>query len=203
MSPSRGLDRLLAFSDATVAIAITLLVLPLVDIAQEVTDQPVGAFLDEHSFELFAFALSFVVIALFWRMHHSMYDNVERSTPALVRANLVWLASIVFLPFPTELLTADHDKQLTHGLYIGTLIVASAAQCVQRWLIARDAESTSPLRNDLTSLALMIVALLGAMIPVIGLWSLLVLLLASPIDRVLRRRHGARSRTTSRHRDAS
>lgn len=186
MPSSRGLDRLLAFSDATVAIAITLLVLPLVEIAKEVQDHPVGEFLDDHSFELFSFALSFVVIALFWRLHHSMYDGVERCTPGLVTANLVWLATIVFLPFPTELLGAAHDERLTHGIYIGTLVVASAAQSAQKGLILRDAGATQPIRGDLISLALMVLAFVIAVgIPAIGLWGLLVLTLGGPVRRIL------------------
>lgn len=189
MSTSRGLDRLLAFSDATVAIAITLLVLPLVEIAQEVQDKPVGEFLDEQSFELFSFALSFVVIALFWRLHHSMYEHVERSTPALVRANLAWLATIVFLPFPTELLGADQDQRLTHGLYIGTLVAASAAQTAQKWLILRDGGTARPLHSDLVSLGLMTAALVVAvLVPAIGLWALLILVLSGPIEHLVEAR---------------
>ena len=45
MPSSRGLDRLVTFADAVVAIAITLLVLPLVDIAGNVGDVPVGSLL--------------------------------------------------------------------------------------------------------------------------------------------------------------
>lgn len=189
MASSRGLDRLLAFSDATVAIAMTLLVLPLVEIAQEVEDRPVGEFLDDHSFALISFGLSFVVISVFWRNHHQMYEDVERSSPALVRANLLWLAAIVFLPFPTELLDADHDQRLTHGIYVGTLLVASASQSIQKWLILRDAGTAPPIRGDLISLALIAIAFVIVIgIPAIGLWGLLVLLLAGPVERVLKAR---------------
>jgi uncharacterized membrane protein len=188
MAPSRGLDRLLAFSDATVAIAITLLVLPLVDIAQEAADRPVGNLLDDHSFELISFALSFVVIASFWRVHHSMYERVERSSAALVNANLVWLASIVFLPFPTELLAADHDKRLTHGLYIGTMLVTTIAQAVQAWLISREDGDVARIRTDLVTASLMALALLVALaLPTVGLWSLLLLLLVRPVTTLHRR----------------
>ena len=192
MASSRGLDRLLAFSDATVAIAITLLILPLVEIAQEVQDRPVGDFLGDHAFALFSFGLSFLVISVFWRVHHTMYEDVERAGPALVRANLVWLASIVFLPFPTELLDADRDPRLTHGIYVGTLVVASAAQAVQKSLILRDGGTPSPVRGDLVSLALMTIAfVLVVAVPATGLWGLLVLLLSTPVEKVMGARAAA------------
>lgn len=186
MSTSRGIDRLLAFGDATVAIAMTLLVLPLVDVAQEVDGRPVGELLDDHSFEIVSFALSFVVIAAFWRVHHSLYDDVERSTRPLVTANLVWLATIVFLPFPTALLASPTDQRLTHGIYIGTLVVASATLAVQRHLIVRDGGAESSGAGALVSTGLLVVALVVAVgIPAIGMWALLVLLLERPIRHVI------------------
>jgi uncharacterized membrane protein len=60
----RDLDRVLTFVDAIVAIAITLLVLPLVELASEVRDGGrVSNLLHDHSEELWSFALSFYVIA--------------------------------------------------------------------------------------------------------------------------------------------
>jgi hypothetical protein len=60
----RNFDRLLTFVDAIVAIAITLLVLPLVELAPELGDDgSVADLLRDHSDELWAFALSFYVIA--------------------------------------------------------------------------------------------------------------------------------------------
>jgi len=193
MASTRGLERLLAFSDATVAIAITLLVLPLVEIARDVNEQPVGDLLDQNRFQLVSFALSFVVIAVFWRAHHSMYEDVDTVPQWLMQANFVWLASIVFLPFPTALLQSDQDQHLTHGIYIGTLVVASAAQSAQKWLILRQAGITAtPVRIDLLSLALMVVALVIALlIPSIGLWALLILLAEAPVVRLLRAREQA------------
>ena len=57
----RGLDRFLTFVDAVVAIAITLLVLPLADLAPEVGDGSVTDLLREHDNEILAFFLSFLV----------------------------------------------------------------------------------------------------------------------------------------------
>ena len=58
--------------DAVVAIAITLLVLPLAEMTVDLgADQSVADLLDEHQAELLAFPLSFVVIARLWYSQHA------------------------------------------------------------------------------------------------------------------------------------
>ena len=47
MATERGFDRLVNFSDAVVAIAATLLVLPLVDLGSEATSGKVDAIIRE------------------------------------------------------------------------------------------------------------------------------------------------------------
>jgi uncharacterized membrane protein len=188
---SRGLDRLLAFGDATVAIAMTLLVLPLVDLAQSIGDHPVGDYLDDHSGDLLVFALSFLVIGVFWRGHLQMYEGVDAYSQPLVIANLVWLASIVFLPFPTELLGTTDNQPWTYGLYVGTMLVTSLASLAQKWLIIRaeDAgDSAKSVLSQVTLALLMLVALLiSTLTPSIGLWALLVLVASAPVEALLRR----------------
>ena len=82
MERERGLDRFLTFVDAVVAIAITLLVLPLAELAGEVGDGSVTDLLDEHRGELFAFFLSFFVIARLWFAQHHVVDGLVRQDPA-------------------------------------------------------------------------------------------------------------------------
>jgi uncharacterized membrane protein len=187
MRPARGLERLLAFGDATVAIAMTLLVLPLVDLAQAVDDHPVGDYLHDHSSDLMVFALSFLVIAVFWRGHLRMYEHVETYNQPLVIANLVWLASIVFLPFPTELLGTTDNQPWTYGLYIGTMLLTSVASLAQKWIIVQaEGRSGDSIRSQVSFALLMLVALvIATLVPSIGLWSLLLLAASSRVGAEL------------------
>ena len=116
------------FSDAVVAIAITLLVLPLVDSASSIGTAGVGAFLSDNKTKLFAFVLSFAVIGKFWWGQHQMHERVKSCNSVLVFGVFLWLISIVFLPFPTELLSsAKNGGRAVHAIYIGTMLAAAIA----------------------------------------------------------------------------
>jgi uncharacterized membrane protein len=135
MQTERGLERLVGFTDAVVAIAITLLVLPLVESARDVHTS-VADFLSSNTTSLFTFALSFVVIAGFWRVQHRRFESVTGYNPPLVWATMLWLFAIVFLPLPTELLGgAVDDDRGAHALYIGTMVLSMVAGVLQAWVI--------------------------------------------------------------------
>ncbi len=96
-----GFDRLLFFSDAVFAIAITLLVLDL-----RVPDDAHAPFdLTPLIPRFAAFGVSFYVIGRYWMAHHSLFEGVAGYDGRLLGANLAFLAAIVFLPFPTSVVT--------------------------------------------------------------------------------------------------
>ena len=67
-----------------------------------------------------------------------MFERVRTYNVGLVLATFVWLFSIVFLPFPTELLGASRESSVAvHGIYVGTMVVAAVATLVQQWTIVR------------------------------------------------------------------
>ncbi len=194
MPSEKGFHRLVSFSDAVVAIAITLLVLPLVDAARSVGSTGTGRFLTDNRYQLFAFALSFVVIGNFWWAQHQTFERARSYNAVLVWGMFFWLFSIVFLPFPTELLSsARRSGTATHAIYIGTMLVTSWAAFIQQWAIVRWPElqqeahrGTATIDDALVPAVLMAVALVvTVLVPSVGLWSLLVLLLTRPLVGLL------------------
>jgi hypothetical protein len=103
-----GLERLVFFSDAVFAIAITLLALDLrlPDRTGGYTDATLLDALSGLMPSLFAFALSFVILATFWLGHFRTFRAVVRSDGWLVTINLVFLFFIALLPFPTSIVAA-------------------------------------------------------------------------------------------------
>ncbi len=203
MQSETGFRRLVSFSDAVVAIAITLLILPLVDSASSIGASDLGDFLGDNKTKLLAFALSFAVIGRFWWAHHQMFEQVRAYNSVLVGGMFLWLFSIVFLPFPTELVGSVNNNGMAavHAIYIGTMLVAAIGALIQQWAIVRwpalqgDArDGTATIDSTAILAALMGVALLTTIaVPSAGLWPLLVLLLSTPLERLVAARR-ARSR---------
>jgi uncharacterized membrane protein len=100
-------ERLIFFSDAVVAIAITLLALalPLPSRVANSHDVFRGMWADRDAY--FAFLISFVVIANHWRSHHRLYRNVVRLDGRIITINMFWLLLVVITPFATRLLSAN------------------------------------------------------------------------------------------------
>lgn len=193
----RGLSRLVGFSDAAVAIALTLLVLPLVDIAPEIAKPGgVGALFAQHWSAFLAFAISFAVIARFWVVHHRLFDWVVGYTSAIVWINFVWLASIVFLPFATNVLSySSANDRGVYALYICTLILTSGSMLVMEIVLKRTPEMLRPgaqqnldVSQSAVATGLFVIALILAVVfPVVGMFWLLLLLPTGLIRRLLGR----------------
>jgi len=139
----RGLDRLVNFTDAAVATAITPLVLPLIDL---VTDD------EEHS------GASLLTEGEIPRLRHQLRRHrellvgtppglrvVARHSRAMLWANFLWLASIVLIPFTTQLLADQgaHDPAV-NALYISTMVVTTGSLLLIEWLAVRDPRLQRP-----------------------------------------------------------
>ena len=195
MHSEAGFRRLINFSDAVVAIAITLLILPLVDAANTIGSTGLGHFLDNNSPKLLGFVLSFVVIGRFWWTQHATFERLQSYDSTLVGGMFLWLFGIVFLPFPTELLGSAHvGGRAVHGLYIGTLLFIAFAGLIQQVAAVRNPElqreeqrGSMSMDDYVVYVVLMSVALFVALaVPSIGLWALVALLLQGPLSHLIR-----------------
>lgn len=98
-------ERVIFFSDAIVAIAITLLSFNLkleIPAGHGITFSDL--FLPWRNY--LAFILSFINIAGFWRTHHNIFLYVNKMDDRMMFQNISWLFLIVTLPFATTLVSA-------------------------------------------------------------------------------------------------
>ncbi|HUQ54465.1 TMEM175 family protein [Lentzea sp.] len=184
MTAKREPDRLVLFTDAVVAIAITLLVLPLVEVVSEPGSEPPAELVHRHWPQIFSFLLSFAVIAQLWMTHHRLFENVKRYNSPLMLLNMAWLLTIVVLPFPTELVGRPGDDHFTQFFYIGTIAVSSALLTALTLLVHGSPDlavegrglSLLVVLRALLPTAMLLLALVLS--PLISYWGLLLLLLS-------------------------
>jgi len=194
----RGFDRLITFLDAVVAIAITLLVLPLTEIIVG-TDRPLHAaeVFTQNGARFWTFLLSFVVIFRLWLAHHRIVERVGAYDAVFVWVNLGWALTVVFLPFATQLTSAypAYDR-LAIGVYLGTLTLSSVFLCVVAALAWRrpalrrtgvTAGDAAPWAALATTGLLALALVIGIAFPRINYFALLLLFLTSPVERLLSR----------------
>jgi uncharacterized membrane protein len=201
MEAQRGFDRLVNLSDAVVAIAATLLILPLVDSAADIKSADLATLLADNWNELFAFVLSFAVICRFWLIHHALFNRLVGFSRPLLAANFVWIGSIAFLPFPTELVSfSGVSDSIASALYVATMCVASASTTLIQWIAIRNPSLQAPEgRGTLTlhealagTITLLVVLVIVVVVPAVGLWALLLLFPSGIIgDRLGRRARAA------------
>jgi uncharacterized membrane protein len=132
----REVERLIFFSDAVMAIAMTLLVVDLrlpETLTQTATDAELRAVLADLGPRFLSVALSFMVIAVWWNGHHRLFRTLERSDGRIVLLNFIFLAAIAFLPFPTNLIGRFVNLPTAVALYAATNLVAGSALLAMRW----------------------------------------------------------------------
>jgi uncharacterized membrane protein len=120
-----GLERIVFFSDAVFAIAITLLVIEirLPELAATARDRELATVLLALWPRYLSYAISFVVIGSFWVSHHGLFRHVEGYDGGLIWLNLLFLLFVAFTPFPTMVLGRmgiTRLAQMVYAAFLGT-----------------------------------------------------------------------------------
>jgi len=100
------LERLILFSDAVFAIAITLLVIeikvPEIEIHEKIVKETaLLQKLAELIPKFIGFLISFLIIGQYWIVHHRMFSFVTNYTDRLIWLNLLFLFATALMPFST------------------------------------------------------------------------------------------------------
>lgn len=150
----------MSFTDAIYGFAITLLVVNL-DLP-DASDWDSVSSLAQSGFlgQLFGFTLSFVVIAVFWRINFRLVRTLSGMTSAVLTAQIVCAFFIVLLPFTTQGMSdpATRDLGLPTALYALNIALAAIAQTTMYVIAQRQGLTGLPTTNA-TSRALIVGAL--------------------------------------------
>ena len=129
-------ERIVFFSDAVFAIAVTLLA---VDIRlPEIVGSSLGAAAQDallHDFlpRVGFYMLSFVVIASYWMAHHRHFRYIRRYDQRLIMLNILFLLCVAFIPVPTSGLGEFGDETFAVVLYAVSVGLSSLFQTAMWW----------------------------------------------------------------------
>ena len=138
-----GIGRILALSDGVFAIALTLLILEIAVPATTSNTALPKALL--HLWPRYlAYALSFLVIARFWVIHHRSFQLIVRYDDALVWLNLLLLLFVAFLPFPTAVLGDHNGSPSAAVLYAIAVALVGAASAAYWWYASGRGKLVAP-----------------------------------------------------------
>ena len=201
---AQSVERLTFFSDAVVAIAMTLLVLDL-PVPSVDSGRGLAEFVRDHFGEYLAFLISFFVIAQYWRAHHQLYRYVTDAPPRVVTLNIYWLLTVVVTPYATRVLYGGQDVSHSDfpwrfSFYALVQAFASLTFFLAQRYLERERLLAPETPPDLLQLArvrhLVLMALFGVSIPLafwVHAWAFLawgLIPMARKVVQVLvRRRH--------------
>jgi uncharacterized membrane protein len=135
-------ERVVAFTDAVMAVAITLLVLDL-KLPEGIRDAELYSILPGLSHALWCYALSFVVIGILWMVHHNQFHSIPRVDGVMLWLNLFFLMSVALIPFVTSVLS-DHATPLPTMLYASVLMASCTMTAAMWWYASRTPGLMSP-----------------------------------------------------------
>ncbi|MBT2498095.1 DUF1211 domain-containing protein [Agromyces sp. ISL-38] len=139
--------RAFTFFDAVYAFALTLL-------AVNIDPTDAAAWVDPGTLlgsglgiQLMGFAISFIVIAVFWRVNHRLVAGFRALTPGVIVANLVAIAFVVLIPFTTQGISDEGSSEapLAVAVYAVNISAAIFAQSAMFYVARHDGVLADPL----------------------------------------------------------
>lgn len=108
------LERIILFSDAVFAIAITLLIIDIK--VPDIHGLPVSDTSFWQAFQptipkLVSFLFSFAMIAMYWTKHHQVFGYVTKFSGRLVFLNFLFILGIVVIPYTTAVYSEYSESQ--------------------------------------------------------------------------------------------
>jgi len=128
------LDRISFFTDGVFAIAITLLVIEFkVPVIEHPTDAALWYRLSHMGLLLLGFLISFCIVGYYWSVHHRIFGYVDKYTSKLIWLNLMFIFSVVLLPFTSGLLgeyATEIQLHIPYGIYVANICLTATLNAI-------------------------------------------------------------------------
>jgi len=126
-------SRLEALSDAIFAFAMTLLVLTLTLPDSTQTKLDLSQLLAAQWPKFFNYALSFLLLAIFWIVHHQQFRFIHRTDRSHIWINIGILMFVALMPFSTDVNGDYSDNTLAQLLFSGNLLILGLLFLLNWW----------------------------------------------------------------------
>jgi uncharacterized membrane protein len=153
------------------AVAITLLVLDVrlpID-AADLSNAALLSAIFATAPRIFAYVLSFLVVAAFWSNHHQKFNAIPYANLPLIWLNVVFLLLIGLVPFVTAILADSGNGVATasYALLMGAMALVLAAIWAYAWVSGLiDAAWDTPRKRRILIRTLVLAAIFLLSIPV-------------------------------------
>ena len=126
--------RLETLVDGIFAIAMTLLVLGLAvpTIHSPITNASVQAAIINLIPNFISLVVSFVLLGVFWKIHHRIFKQINIMNGTLLWINLIWLLFIVLVPFSASL-TGDYGQVTISNVIFNINMLGIAVLLYLNW----------------------------------------------------------------------
>lgn len=139
-------NRIEALTDGVFAVAMTLLVLDI-----KVPELPQPTATEELVRQLFAlwpkllsYAISFVILGVYWVGHHVQLSFIRRADRPLLWINILFLLWVALVPFSTALLSAYSQSQAAVIIYGANLIAIGLSLAFHWWYVTTERRHVDP-----------------------------------------------------------
>lgn len=189
-------NRIETLVDGIFAIAMTLLVL---DLAVPHLNAPLSNMVIQHALygllpSFISLVVSFVLLAMFWNIHHRIYSQIKSVNTTLLWVNMIWLLFIVLVPFSASLNGDYGDFTISDIIFNLNMIGIAVVLFLNVYIINRSdflhenadmAQLKSSEKSTLLFIAIALLALALAFIT--PRWGNLVYLLIFPLEMLIDR----------------
>jgi uncharacterized membrane protein len=177
--------RIEALADCIFAFAMTLLVLTLTLPDMTETKLNLSQLLAAQWPKFFNYALSFLLLAVFWILHHQQFHLIHRTDRRHVWINVGILMFVALMPFSTDVVGDYGGQTLAELLFSANLMILGLLFLLNWWyacwhhrLVDRDLDSETIIRGIRRSCVTPVVAAIAMVFAFfIPRWGLLVYVL--------------------------
>lgn len=141
----RSMERLIAFSDGVVGVAVTVMIVPIFDTPGPGPNQTMLDVIQANLGNLIAYIFTFYVVVTIWLAHHRVFNELRGYDARIMTLNTIWLMTIGFLPWPSYLIgEGDGIERGIGALYFGTLAVSTLMLWLTALHVRRNPELLNP-----------------------------------------------------------